>query len=70
MRLLALSEDAQRAYVRHWIAYAYERPVHALDSCIVQELALKVKDPEYTILSLLSDLTQTDPFRIRALETP
>jgi hypothetical protein len=70
MRRLAASEDAQRAYVRHWIAYAYERPVHALDSCFEQRLALEVRDPDYAILSLLSDLTQTDPFRKRALETP
>jgi hypothetical protein len=70
MRRLAASEDAQRAYVRHWIAYAYERPVHAFDACFEQQLALEVRDPNYAILSLLSDLTQTDPFRKRALETP
>jgi hypothetical protein len=70
MRRLAASEDAQRAYVRRWLAHAYERPVHALDSCIEQELALELRDPAYSILSLLSDLTQTDPFRSRAPESP
>jgi hypothetical protein len=70
MSRLAASEDAQLAYVRRWIGHAYERPVHALDSCIEQELALELRDPEYSILSLLSDLTQSDSFRVRALETP
>jgi hypothetical protein len=66
MSRLARSVDAQRNYVRKWLAHAYERSLDPLDACSVEQLTAKLRGENYTILELVRDLTQTDAFRLRA----
>jgi hypothetical protein len=40
------------------------------DVCTVQMMATKMAQPGYTIVSMLTDLTQTQSFRYRAKELP
>ena len=68
MANLAKSTQAQRRYADLWVNYAYERADDPLDSCTVNSLAAKITAGGYTVLNLITDLTQTDSFRVRALE--
>ncbi|WP_437757148.1 DUF1592 domain-containing protein [Sorangium sp. So ce1389] len=68
MAKLAASPNAQRQYAQKWVSYAYERDGHPLDSCTVSDLAAKITAGGYTILDLVTDLTQSESFRIRAVE--
>lgn len=69
MAKLAASPNAQRRYAQKWVSYAYERDGHPLDSCTTNDLAAKITAGGYTILDLVLDLTQSESFRIRAVET-
>ncbi|HEY3496468.1 MAG TPA: DUF1592 domain-containing protein [Polyangiaceae bacterium] len=69
MRRLAASRDAQRTYVESWIRFGYERNVDPLDECTVEKLSYEIARGGYPILALLSDLTQTDAFRLRRSTT-
>lgn len=68
MAKLAASPQAERRYADLWVNYAYERPDDPLDSCTVNQLAARITAGGYTVLNLITDLTQTDSFRVRALE--
>lgn len=68
MAKLAASTQAQRRYADLWVNFAYERPDDPLDSCTVNALAAKITAGGYTVLNLITDLTQTDSFRVRAVE--
>ena len=52
------------------MTYAYERDLTSQDLCTVQALAGKMTQTGYTILSLITDLTQSQSFRYRAKELP
>ncbi|AUX19664.1 hypothetical protein SOCEGT47_001160 [Sorangium cellulosum] len=67
MARLAASPNAQRQYAQKWVSYAYERDGHPLDSCTVDDLATKITAGGYTVLDLITDLTQSESFRIRAV---
>ncbi len=68
MQQIANSRGAMRQYAQKWVSYAYEREADPLDSCTVQELATKMTAGGYTVLNLITDLTQTDSFRMRVVE--
>ncbi|XXT21175.1 DUF1592 domain-containing protein [Sorangium sp. So ce429] len=68
MAKLAASPNAQRQYAQKWVSYAYERDGHPLDSCTVSDLGAKITAGGYTILDLVTDLTQSESFRTRAVE--
>ncbi|WP_434045025.1 MULTISPECIES: DUF1592 domain-containing protein [Sorangium] len=68
MAKLASSRNAQRQYAQKWVSYAYERDGHPLDSCTVDDLTAKITAGGYTILDLVTDLTQSPSFRTRAIE--
>jgi len=68
MQIIAKSPTAQRQYAEKWVSYAYEREGNPLDACTVQTLASKMTAGGYTVLNLITDLTQSETFRVRAVE--
>lgn len=68
MNAIASSPEAQRCYTKKWVSYAYEREANSMDSCTVNTLAQKLTQDGYTVVNLIADLTQTDAFRMRAVE--
>lgn len=69
MTRIADSPEAQRCYAQKWVQYAYERAQNPADSCTVDNLASKLTQDGYTVVHLITDLTQSPSFRYRALET-
>lgn len=69
MLALAESAQAQYCYAYKWVEYAYGRSVTSADACVVNDVAGKLADSDYSILDLIVDLTQSPSFRYRALDT-
>lgn len=65
MEEIGLGERAQWNYVQHWIKFLTNRLANASDNCTVLDLGAQLSTDGYTILNLLTDLTQTDSFRTR-----
>jgi Protein of unknown function (DUF1592)/Protein of unknown function (DUF1588)/Protein of unknown function (DUF1595)/Protein of unknown function (DUF1585) len=70
MTQIAQMPKAQELYSKAWVAYAFGRNANAWDKCVVDQLTTKLSTAGYTILNLMSDLTQADSFRVRVRETP
>lgn len=68
MAAIASSPGAMHQYAAKWVSYAYEREADPLDSCTVDELAARMTSDGYTVLNLITDLTQTQSFRTRVVE--
>ncbi|HTQ03617.1 MAG TPA: DUF1592 domain-containing protein [Polyangiaceae bacterium] len=68
MTAMATAPGALAQYVTQLVGYAYQRPGDAADACDVAKLAAKMNAGNYAILNLFSDLTQTQSFRLRAVE--
>ena len=68
MAALATSPNAMRQYVNKWVSFAYQRESDAADSCTVDQLAAKMGAGSYGVTDLVADLTQTQSFRVRAVE--
>ena len=68
MAKIAASPGAQHSYAEKWVAYAYERASNTNDACTVNQLAAKLTKNGYTVINLIADLTQTQSFRLRAVE--
>jgi hypothetical protein len=68
MTAIANSPEAQRCYAKKWVQYAYERSATAQDQCTVDQMASKLTAGGYTVLDLITDLTQSESFRIRSQE--
>ena len=69
MTSIANHPAAQRCYADKWVQYAYQREANAQDACLVDDLTSKLTAGGYTVLNLIADLTQSEAFRYRALET-
>jgi hypothetical protein len=69
MTAIANSRQAQHCYAQKWVQYAYEREPNPQDACVVESMAGKLTVGDYSVLSLVADLTQSDSFRYRAIET-
>ena len=69
MTAIANSPAARRCYAEKWVEYAYKRDLADADACTVDQLSNRLTQGGYTILNLITDLTQTDAFRYRASET-
>lgn len=65
---LAASKEAQRFYAARWVGYAFERQLTGPDQCTVDSLAANASAGAYPIKQLLTDLTQSETFLVRALE--
>jgi hypothetical protein len=70
MGAIASSAEGQSCYAQRWVTYAYGRDLTSQDVCTVQSLAGKMAAGTYTILNLVTDLTQSQSFRTRAKELP
>jgi len=70
MNQIANSPEGQSCYAQRLVTFAYERELTSQDVCTVQTMAGKMTQPGYSIVSMLSDLTQTQSFRYRAKELP
>ena len=68
MSAIADSPQAQRCYAERWVEYAYQRPANNADACVVEGMAANIVQGDYTVQNLIADLTQSDSFRLRALE--
>jgi hypothetical protein len=68
MAAIASSRGAMRRYVERWVSFAYQREGDPMDGCTVDRLAAKITAGNYTVLNLIVDLTQTQSFRVRAVE--
>ncbi|HEY3498724.1 MAG TPA: DUF1592 domain-containing protein, partial [Polyangiaceae bacterium] len=68
MALIAASPGAMRQYASKWVSYAYAREGDPKDACTVTQIAAKMAAGSYPILDLITDLTQAQAFRIRAVE--
>jgi hypothetical protein len=65
MTELGNSATAKRKYAERWVSFATGRLANPNDACTVDLLDAKLAVEGYTILNLLSDLTQSDSFRLR-----
>ena len=70
MTQIANSPEGQNCYAQRLVTFAYERELTNQDVCTVQQLAGKMTTSGYNIISLLTDLTQTQSFRYRVKELP
>ena len=68
MNKIADSPEAQQCYTQKLVQFAFDRALTAQDTCTVQSLAVKLTQPTYTVVQLMTDLTQTQSFRYRAKE--
>jgi len=68
MAKIAASPMAQRRYAERWVSFAYERDGDVMDCGTVNALAQKIAPGGYTVLNLMTDLTQAPSFRTRAAE--
>ena len=68
MAKIADSPEAQQCYTQKLVQFAFDRALTAQDTCTVQSLAANLTKPTYTVVSLMTDLTQTQSFRYRAKE--
>jgi hypothetical protein len=68
MNKIAASPEAQQCYTQKLAQFAFDRSLTAQDTCTVQDLAVRLSQPTYTIANLMTDLTQTQSFRYRAKE--
>jgi len=58
---------AQHRYAERMTSFMYERDGDPMDCGTVNDMAAKIAPGGYTILQLLTDLTQTPQFRTRAV---
>ncbi|MFZ5892069.1 MAG: DUF1592 domain-containing protein [Myxococcota bacterium] len=70
MQNIAETPKTRTFYARDWVSFAYGRQPNSNDQCVVEQLNTKLTDSGYSILTLLSDLTQADSFRLRVRATP
>jgi hypothetical protein len=64
---IAKSPEGQHCYAQRWVEHAYAREINPQDSCTVDNMASKLTAGGYTVLNLITDLTQSDSFRYRAV---
>jgi hypothetical protein len=66
MAAIAASPVAQRCYASKWVQFAYQRDLTPEDACTVEAMAQKLTAGGYTVRNLITDLTQSESFRVRA----
>jgi hypothetical protein len=66
---LAESPSAQRCYAQNWVQFAYNRSLSSADVCTVDSMTEKLTAGGYSVRDLIADLTQSDSFRLRAVDT-
>jgi len=69
MQAIAKSDGARYFYTERWVQKAFGRPPNPQDACTVEALSAKLLSDDYTILDLISELSQADSFTVRIVET-
>jgi hypothetical protein len=69
MQEIAQTPKAKQMYAQAWVSYAFGRDPNANDQCVVDQLNGSLAKSGYSLLDLLSDLTQADSFRARVRQT-
>jgi hypothetical protein len=67
MQAIAKSPQAQHCYAQKWVQYAYQRQPNPADACTVENMTTKLTQGGYTVANLITDLTQSQSFRLRAV---
>lgn len=67
MTELGMGVDAKRRYAEKWVSFATGRQPNPNDACVVNDLSGRLSADGYTIINLLTDLTQADSFRLRTI---
>lgn len=67
MTELGTGLEAKRNYAQQWVTFATGRVPNPNDACQVDDLSTKLSADGYTILNVLTDLTQADSFRLRSV---
>lgn len=67
MTELGMGADGKRRYAEKWVSFSTGRQPNSNDACIVNDLSGKLAADGYTIVNLLTDLTQADSFRLRTV---
>ena len=67
---IAAAPEAQLCYVKNWFRYTLGRQETDADSCDLANIAGKLANDKYTALDVLTDLTRTQAFSVRAVEAP
>lgn len=66
MEAIIAAPGARARYAAKWVSFAYQRETAAEDACTAQQLAAKMTTQGYRVQDLITDLTQTVSFRVRA----
>jgi hypothetical protein len=61
-RELAGARDTTDCFATNWMSFAYGRSAHELDSCSAATLKHAFEQSDYSVKTLLVELTQTDAF--------
>lgn len=69
MAALASSHDAQYYYAQKWVGYSFDREPNSQDACLVEALTTNIAEGGYRVIDLVADITQTDAFTVRAVNT-
>jgi hypothetical protein len=67
---IASSPEAQLCYAKNWFRYTVGRAETEADSCDLSRIAERLNDDRYTALDVLTDMTRTQAFLVRAVEAP
>jgi Protein of unknown function (DUF1592)/Protein of unknown function (DUF1588)/Protein of unknown function (DUF1585)/Protein of unknown function (DUF1595) len=65
---IATTAEARRRYAEAWVSFATKRDPNSQDACIVDGLSTKLGNDGYSILNLLTELTQADAFTRRTVK--
>ena len=65
MQQIAQTPAAQANYAQYLTSFAYGRAPNAQDQCVADTITTNMGKGSYPILNILTDLTQTDSFRMR-----
>lgn len=67
---IASAPEAQLCYAKNWFRYTLGRQETDADACDLSRIAAKLANDQYTALDVLTDLTRTQAFSVRAAEAP
>lgn len=67
MQEIVNTPKARRIYTERLVSHFTGRIPNGNDACIVDQLEVKLTTEGYTVLNLISDLTQADSFRLRTV---
>ena len=59
--------EAKRYLAQQWVAFASGRVANQNDACVVDQLSTNMASDSYPVLSVVSDYTQADSFRLRTV---